>query len=466
MIRWDGAPGTSHPEMIRIADLVGRELQSIPGVRNFATHVGRAVLGDEVVGINSAELWVSVDPAADYETTVGAIQEAVDGYPGLAREVRTYLHDTLSQLQTGSGQSMVVRVYGREFDALRSKAEEVRQALSGIDGVVDLAVEPQIEEPYVEIEVDLDKAKRYGIKPGDVRRAAATLLGGIEAGSLFEEQKVFDVVVWGVPGTRHSLTSVRELLIDIPGGGHVRLEDVADVRVASALTVINREAISRRIDVGFNVRGRSLDAVARDVESALEQVEFPRESHAELLGGYAQRQAAWLATLIAGVVAVIGIYLLLQAPFESWRLAALSLVTVPWALAGGVLVAFVLGGGVISLGEFVGLVMLLGIAVRNCIMLIRRYQHLEQQQGEPFGLGLVLRGSRERVAPIVMTALTTGLFLVPFAVAGNVAGHEIMHPMAVVVLAGLVTSTLLNLFVIPALYLRFGKSRLEASTPS
>ena len=234
MIRWDGAPGTSHPEMIRIADLVGRELQSIPGVRNFATHVGRAILGDEVVGIYSGELWVSVDPAADYETTVGAIQETVRGYPGLAREVRTYLHDTLSQLQTGSSQSMVVRVYGREFEALRSKAEEARQALSGIDGVVDLAVEPQIEEPYVEIEVDLDKAKQYGIKPGDVRRAASTLLGGIEAGSLFEEQKVFDVVVWGVPGTRHSLTSVRELLIDIPGGGHVRLEDVADVRVAPA----------------------------------------------------------------------------------------------------------------------------------------------------------------------------------------------------------------------------------------
>jgi Cu/Ag efflux pump CusA len=291
-----------------------------------------------------------------------------------------------------------------------------------------------------------------------VRRAASTLLGGIQVGSLFEEQKVFDVVVWGTPGTRHSLTSVRELLIDVPGGGHVRLEDVAEVRVASALTTINREAISRRIDVGFNVRGRYLDAVARDVESALDQVAFPRESHAELLGGYAQRQAAWSRTLIAGIVAVIGMYLLLQAAFESWRLAALILVIVPCALAGGVLAAFVAGGGVISLGALAGLVTVLGIAVRNCIMLIRHYQHLEEKEGETFGLGLVLRGSREQVAPILMTAFTTGLAFVPFVLFGDIAGHEIARPMAIVVLSGLVTSTVLNLFVIPALYLRFGSS--------
>jgi CzcA family heavy metal efflux pump len=466
MIQWEAAPGTSHPAMTRLAAEVGRELQFIPGVRNFAAHVGRAVLADKVVGINSAELWVSVDPAADYEPTVASIQETVGGYPGLVRDVRTYLQDTLGQVQMGSSPDMVVRVYGREFAALRSMAEEVKRALSGVDGVVDLAVEPQIEEPYLEIEVDLTKAKRYGIKPGDVRRAASTLLGGIEVGSLFEEQKVFDVVVWGAPGTRHSLTSVRELLIDMPGGGHVRLEDVAEVRVASALATINREAISRRIDVSFGVRGRALGSVARDVESALQQVAFPRESHAELLGGYAQRQAARLRILIAGIIAVIGIVLLLQASFESWRLAALILVTLPWALAGGVLAAFVAGGSVISLGEIVGLVTVLGVATRNCIMLIRHYQHLEEEEGEPFGLGLILRGSREQVAPIVMTALTTGLALVPFVIAGNIAGHEIAHPMAIVVLGGLVTATLLNLFAIPALYLRFAESSLEPGTSS
>jgi CzcA family heavy metal efflux pump len=466
VIQWDAAPGTSHPAMIRLAAEVSHELRAIPGVRNFAAHVGRAVLSDKVVGINSGDLWVSIDPVANYDQTVAAIREVIDDYPGLVHNVCTYLQETLSQVETGSSQDMVVRVFGREFDLLHRKAEEVSQALAEIDGVVDLVVEPQIEEPYVEIEVDLAKAKEHGIKPGDVRRAASTLLVGIEAGSLFEEQKVFDVVVWGVPETRHSLTSVRELLIDTPGGGHVRLEDVADVRVASGRTTINREALSRRIDVSFNVRGRTLGAVARDVESALDQITFPRESHADLLGDYAQQRAAQWRVLIAAIAAVIGICLLLQAAIESWRLAGLILVTVPSALMGGVLAAFLAGGGVISLGELAGLLTLFGIAMHNCVTLIRHYQYLEEEEGETFGPELVLRGSRERVAPIVMTAVTTGLALAPFAIAGSIAGLELVHPMAVVILAGLVTCTGLNLFVIPALYLRFGGSLPETANSS
>jgi Cu/Ag efflux pump CusA len=424
------------------------------------------VLSDKVVGINSGEFWVSIDPAANYGETVAAIRAVMHDYPGLRRDVRTYLEDTLSQVETGSSQDMVVRVFGRDFDLLQRKAEEVRQALAEIDGIVDLAVEPRIAEPYVEIEVDLAKAEEYGIKPGDVRRAASTLLVGIEAGSLFEEQKVFDVVVWGTPETRHSLTSVRELLIDTPGGGHVRLEDVADVRVASTLTTINREALSRRIDVSFNVRGRALGAVARDVESALDQITFSRESHADLLGDYSQRQAARLRILIAAIATVIGIYLLLQASVDSWRLASLISVCVPWALMGGVLAAFLAGYGVISLGELVGLFTLFGIAMHNSVALIRHYQYLEREGGGTFSPELVLHGSRERVGSIVMTAVATGLAVAPFAFAGRIAGLELAHPMGIVILTGLVTSTLLNLFVIPAVYLRFGVPRPEPGPAS
>ncbi len=460
VIQWEAAPGTSLPAMMRLASEASRELGAVQGVRDVAAHVGRAVLSDKVVGINSGEFWVSVDPAANYDQTVAAVRNVADDYPGLTTDVQTYLQQTLRQVETGSNRAMVVRVFGRDFDLLPVKAEEVRQALAGIEGVVDLVVEPQIKEPYVEIEVDLDKAKEYGIKPGDVRRATSTLLGGIEVGSLFEEQKVFDVVVWGAPHTRHSLTSVRELLLDRPGGGHVRLGDVADVRVASSLTAINREAISRRIDVSFDVQGRTLDAVARDVESAIDQISFPRESHAELLGGYAQQQEARTRMLVAAIVALIGIYLLLQAAVQSWRLAGLIFVIVPWALAGGVLAAFIAGGGEISLGEIAGLLLLFGIAMHNCIALIRHYQQLEQE-GEPFGPELVLRGSRERVAPIVITVVATGLALLPFAVGGNIAGLELGHPMAVVVLAGLVSATVLNLFVIPAVYMRHGGARPE-----
>ncbi len=466
LIRWDGTPGTSGPEMTRVVAQASRELRSLPGVRNVGGHVGRAVMSDQVVGINSGELWVSVDPKADYDKTVASIQEVVDGYPGLERNVLTYLKDRTGgtlpvageALTQAGGDAIVVRVYGQEQEVLRGKADEVRQALARVDGVVDPKVELQVEEPTLEVEVDLDAAQRYGIKPGDVRRAAATMLSGIAVGSLFEEQKVFDVQVWSTPETRHSLTSVRELLIDTPGGGRVRLGDVAEVRVAAAPNVIKREAVSRRIDVGASVQGRDLGAVVADVERTLQGIRFPLEYHAELLGDSADRQAARQRVVWYAAAAAIGIFLLLQAAFGSWRLATAVFLTLPVALAGGVLAALA-GGGLMSLGAVTGFFAVLGIAARNGILLVSRYRQLERDEGEPFGPGLVLRGARERLVPILAAALAAALALVPLVVLGDDPGREIVRPMAVVVLGGLVTSTLLSLFVVPTLYLRLGSRR-------
>jgi Cu/Ag efflux pump CusA len=237
----------------------------------------------------------------------------------------------------------------------------------------------------------------------------------------------------------------------------VRLGDVADLRVASTLNAINREANSRRIDLGFNVRGRDPDSVVAEVESRLQQIDFPLEYHPELLGGFAEQQAAQNRVLGAVIVAVIGIYLLLQAAFGSWRLAFLFLVALLVGLVGGLLAA--LGsGGVISLGALAGLLAVLAIAARSGILLINHYQHLEEHEGETFGPEHVLRGARERLGPILMTVLATALALVPFVFFGDIAGHEIAFPMAIIILGGLVTSTVINLFVIPTLYLRFGSS--------
>jgi CzcA family heavy metal efflux pump len=465
LLNWVAAPGTSHPEMTRITNEVGQEVRAIPGVRNFGAHVGRAVTGDEVVGINSAQGWVSIDPAANYDDTVARVQEAVDGYAGMDREVLTYLREQVREVLTGSDNAIVVRIYGPELPVLREKAAEVRQALTGVNGIVDLRVESQIEEPQVEIKVDLARAEPYGLKPGDVRRAAAALVNGIEVGNLFEEQKVFDVVVMGTPALRHSVTSLRELLIDTPNGGHVRLEDVASVNIVPAETLIKREGAQRRIDVSLSVQGRDLGAVAREVEQRLQDVRFPLEYHPELLGEYAERQVAEQRLLGLALAAVIGIFLLLQAAFGSWRLALLSFITLPTALVGGVVAAY-LGGGIISLGSLVGFLAILGIAARNGILLINHYQHLEEEEGEAFGPQLILRGARERLSPILMTTLATGLAVVPLVVAGNLPGHEIEHPMAVVIVGGLITSTLVNLFIVPVLYLRFGHSAQPAPSPA
>jgi CzcA family heavy metal efflux pump len=458
-VQVEAAPGTSLPAMQRIVTQASRELGGIPGVSNVAAHIGRAVFGDRVVGINSAELWVNIDPEADYDATGAAVQEVVDRYTGLDREVQTYSQRTLNVSQTSASDALLVRVLGEDHDVLREQAEKLQQVLAGVNGVVDPHVILPPEEPTVEIEVDLASAQRYGVKPGDVRRSAATLLSGIQVGSLFEEQKVFDVVVWGAPEIRENEAGIGELLIDTPGGGHVRLGEVADVRITSSPTVIKRDAVSPYLDIGLNVQGRNVRAVASDVEAAIQGFAFPLEYHAVVQGDFAARQRAQQRILVSGIMAVLGIFLLLQASFRSWRLALVMLLALPAALAGGVLAAFLGDSSSLALGLLAGLLTVLGIALRNASMLVSDFQHLEEQEGEAFGLPLIVRGAGERLAPILMTALATGLALLPFVLLGDIPGHEIVRPVAITVLGGLVTSTLFNLFIVPALYLRFGASR-------
>jgi CzcA family heavy metal efflux pump len=464
LMHWLTKPGTSLPEMQRITTLGSLELRQIPGVRNFGAHIGQALIMDEVVGIYFGENWISVDPAVDYDETVDKIQETVDGYPGLFRDVLTYLKERIREVLTGTSDAIVVRIYGNDLDVLRSKAVEVEEALTGIEGLKELHVELLTNIPQIEVEVDLAAAQEYGLKPGDVRRAAATLIAGEEVGDILVANRTFDVQVWSTPKTRHSLTSIEQLLIDTPNGGYVRLGDVADVRIAPTPNTINRENLARRIDVEANVEvgGRALGAVTTDVERAVQEVEFPLGYHAEIIGEFAELQAAQQRIQRIAIISAIVILFLLWLSFgRSWRLAFLSFLSLPSALVGGVLAAFLISGGVISLGSIVGFLTILGIAARNGIMLINHYQHLEQHEGEPFGSELVMRGSQERVAPILMTALTTGLALIPLVVAGSIPGHEIEHPMAIVILGGLVTSTLLNLFIIPPLYLRFGEEKIR-----
>jgi CzcA family heavy metal efflux pump len=457
-IDWVGAPGTSHPAMARMMTLASREVRALPGVSGAYVHVGRAITGDQVVDVNASQLWVSIDPKADYDATVAAIQETVDGYPGLARNVQSYLTDRIREVLAGSSQSVVVRVYGKRRDMLMAKAEEVRQALSNVEGLVDLRVDGYVEQPQVEIQVNLAKAEPYGLKPGDVRRAAATMYAGLNVGFLFEEQKMYDVVVWGTPQLRNSVSDIRNLLLDTPRGGHVRLSEVADVRIASTPTVIHHEALQNRIDVVAGVRGRDLSSVVDAVENRLDNVHFPVEYYPAVLGESAEREAAEERMLSFALAVAIGILLLLQAAFRSWRLASLFFLALPVALVGGVFAAL-FDGGILSLGSLMGFLTLLAIAVRHGIMLIRHYQHLEEVEGEKFGPGLVLRGTRERFASVLVTTITTAAAMLPLVVLGKVAGLEIVHPIAAVILGGLVTTTVFNLHVVPALYLRFGGRR-------
>ena len=462
LIHWDGPPGTSQPEMGRIVSAAAGELESIPGIRNVGAHVGRAVTSDQIVGINSGEIWVSIDSAADYDKTVATIRDVVEGYPGLSREVITYPEERVRDILAEPEGDVTVRLYGESIDVLRTEGEELRQVLSEIDGVVAPQLDQPAVEPTIEIAVDIAAAERHGLNPGEIRRAAATLVSSIFVGALFEENKVFEVVVWSTPETRASLTSIRDLPIGTPDGSQVRLQDVADVRIAANPNVIKREAISRYIDVTANVSGRDVGSVKDDIERRLPQVELPLEYHAEVLEGNEGLPGAENRGVAFAVAAGIVILLLLQLAFGSWRLAALFFMAAPLALAGGALAAFVDGGDV-TIGSYAGFVVLLGIVARTCVVLVRRYQRLREEDGGPISDELIMRGTQEQIAPTLMTALATALAFLPLLLLGDIFGHEIVTPMAIVVLGGLVTSTLFTLFIAPVIYLRFAPA-LETET--
>lgn len=466
LMHWLGKPGTSHPEMVRISQEACQELLTIPGVRNCGSHIGQALLMDEVYGIYFGENWVSVDPSVDYDETLASIQSMVDGYPGLYRDVQTYLKERIREVLTGSSHPIVIRIYGEDLEVLRTKAAEIEGKLAGIEGLTELHTELLVDVPQVQVEVDLEKAQEYGLKPGDVRRSAAYLIAGEEVGDIHTSNRTYDVNVWSTPHNRESLTSVQNLLIDTPDGGQVRMQDVADISIRPVPNAIRRENLARRLHVEADVAGRDLGAVVADVETALESVEYPLGYSAVMLGEFAERQAASQRIMIAALFAALVIFFLLRISVGSWLMALLSFLSLPAALVGGILAALIFSDGVISLGSMVGMLTILGVAARNGIMMINHYQHLEEEEGVPFGRDLVMRGSKERVSPILMTALTAGLALVPLVVAGNIPGHEIEHPMAIVILGGLFTSTLLNLYVLPALYLRFGKGQLHTETSS
>ncbi|HEX6710214.1 MAG TPA: efflux RND transporter permease subunit [Rubrobacter sp.] len=481
LVRLEGPPATSEPKMSSTTEQLSSELGKIPGVEEVGAHVGRAVTGDRLVDVNSSELWVNIGSDADYDATMASIGDAVRGLDEtINRDIVTYTKQEISNVGTlydgkepntgdgldvltGADEPIVVRVYGQNLDVLRSQANKVRQLVNGVDGIVDPHVELAPEKPVLQIETDLAKAQDYGIKPGDVRRAAATLLQGIEVGSIFSEQKVFQVIVKGTPDTRQSADSVRGLLIDTPDGSHVRLEHVANVGIKSAPTVIRRDNVQGYVDVKADVSGRSLDAVAGDVRSRLANTEFPLEYHAEVLEESTSQEIGLMRIVGFGIAVAIASFLLLQAAFSSWRLATLVFLTLPVALVGGVLAALI-DGAMLSLGALIAFLALLGITARNGVMLIDHFQRLGANGAWP---DLVQRGARDRLAPVLTTASATAVTVLPFVIIGDVAGLEIVHPMAIVILGGIITSTLLSLFMLPALYMRFGaQTEPVAESPS
>lgn len=449
IVALQAAPGTALAETNRITTLAAAELDRLPGVRAAGTHVGRAIASDRRTDVNAGEIWLTIGADADYEGTLAAIRSAVRNYPGLRSEVATYTDERLAEAGATTGDAMVVRVYGQDLPTLQRTAEDVRQQLQTVPGIISPTVEPVTVEPAIDIQVDLAAAQRLGIVPGDVRRDVATLVSGLTVGSLYEQQAVFDVVVWGGSATRQSVTGLQALLIDTPGGGRVRLGDVATVRVAGEASAISHDAVSRSLDVMAQVRGRSAADVAADVTAQLRRMDFPYEYRAEVVGDAVARSDTYRWVLLTSLAVAVVTFLLLQSVLASWRGAAVLLLVVPLggvgALLGARLTGGVLTGGVLAAGFAV-----VALTLRQGLTLIRRAQELHLA-GMPTAEAM-RTAVRTETPAVTGVALAGAALFLPAAVMGGGAGLELLQPFAVALMTGLISVVLVVLVVVPGIY--------------
>ena len=453
LMHWVAQPGTSLPALQRTTLRISRDLRAIPGIKSFGAHLGRAESADEIVGPNFAELWVHVDPTKDHDRTVAQVQAAIARYPGLRRDVETYLRERVDEVITGASGAIVVRILGPNATSLRQGADLIAARIRSVAEVTSVRVEQQVVVPELRVELRPEGAA-LGFLAGDVRRAVTLLLRGERVGEIMRDGRAIPIVARGPVLVGEDPSALRDAFITSATGARAHVGDVANLTIAPTPNAVPHEGGTRRIDVSVAVRG-DLAAAAKGVEAAVRSVPLPPAHRAEVLGEWREREAAksrlvWLA--LVALTLIVGI---LYSDLKTWRRTALVVASLPFALVGGVAGAW-LAGGVLSLGSLVGLVTVLGIAARNGILLVSHYRQLEHE-GEVFGYQLIVRGTLERLGPIVMTALATALALVPLVVAGNQPGHEIEHPMAVVILGGLVSSTVMNLILMPAMYLRFSE---------
>ncbi|QDV09617.1 Cobalt-zinc-cadmium resistance protein CzcA [Planctomycetes bacterium Poly30] len=457
LMHWLEKPGASVEASRRSATLVAREIMEVEGVRNFGAHIGRAVAADEVVGPDFSELWISLDPASDHDLALQKIGEVLARFPGIQSDVLTYLRERVKEVVSGTSASMVVRIHGEDLGVLREQAASMLESLRGVPGLVDLHVEPQVVVPTLRVTPDEDALCSVGLTAAPLREALSTYVNGQAVGEVMDGFRPLTVVVRGDPGKLHDPAALERIPVDLPGGGTALLGELARVSFENAPNAIKREGGSRKIDVVANVENRDLASAAADMDAVLAGTPHRAGVHAELLGEFAAQKRARERILSFGVLSILAIIALLHGNLRDFKPTLLVFFALPFPLAGGIFAVY-LSGGVLSLGSFVGMAAVLGVGARNAVMLVDHFRHLELEEGVPFGLELVRRGTEERLAALLMTALTTSLALLPLILAGSAPGTEIELPMAVVVLGGVLVSLTLNVLVVPALYLMLGAS--------
>ena len=454
-------PGTGIEE----SDRIGRQAEEIllahPAVAGTSRRTGRAELDEHAQGANAAEIDVRLDLSEhEMDAVLDDLRDDLAVLPGTNITIGQPIGHRIDHMLSGTRASIAVKVFGPDLYELRRVAEGVRAAVEPIPGVVDLAVEQQADVPQLRVYADRARMASYGVTPAALGEAIDVAFAGEAVSQIREGQEAYDLVVRFDDDARGDAEAVRAALVDTPLGPRVRLDQIADVRSERGPNTITRENVQRKLVVSANVAGRDVGSVVDEMQAAVAAgVEVPEGYFVEYGGQFESAQSATRTIALLSLLSLTLIFLLLYQQFGSARTALLLLVNLPLALTGGVF-ALLLTGGELNVAALVGFVTLFGIAVRNGILLVSHYQQL-LAEGAPFREALV-RGSLERLNPILMTALTAGLALIPLALGGGEPGKEIQTPMAVVILGGLLTSTVLNMVVVPALFARFsGEHRLR-----
>lgn len=451
-------PGTALGKSNEIGTRVEQILLAQPEVVATARRTGRAALDEHVQGVEAAEIDVGLrESERPREELLAELRRSFAGLPGTNVAIGQPISHRIDHMLSGTRANIAVKIVGEDLVTLRRLGERVRDVMQGIDGAADVTLEQQTDIPFVRFVLNRPAIARYGLTVQSVAEAIETSFAGTTVGRVFDRGVAFDLVVKLDPHSASDFERIADLPIHTPGGQTVPIRVVADVRREMGANMILRENVQRRIVVSCNVAGRDLGSVVQDIQTAVaEQVPMPNGYHVEYGGQFESQQSASQRLLVLGGAAIAGVFMMLVLAFGRARDALLVMVNLPLALIGGVAGVF-LAGGVLSVASMIGFITLFGIATRNGIMLVSHIRHLMDVEGVTSFREAVERGAQERLLPILMTAMAAGLALIPLAMAAGESGSEIQTPMAIVILCGLTTSTLLNMFVVPTLYLRYGQ---------
>ena len=461
------APGTSLEESNRISRIAEELLAGVPEARTIARRTGRAEGDEHVMEVNTTEIEFELEPSKRSKSEILAdIRERLSTLPGVGVSVGQPISHRIDHILSGVQAQIAIKVFGEDLDELRRLAGQVREAVEGVPGMADVQVERVTLVPQVHVRFDRAKCAAYGLRPGEAARYIALALKGAAVTEVLEGQRSFDVVLRLTDEARQDLDAIRSIPIDTLAGELVPLGLVAEVSEAMGPNMINRENAQRRIYVSANAAGRDLVSVVRDAQTAVaERVVLPDGYFVTYGGQFESEAGASKLILLLGTLSLAAMFSVLYMQFRSVAFAAQVMLNIPLAFVGAVFGVKFFSGGVLSVASLVGFIALTGIAARNGIMMITHYLHLMQEEGMKFDRAMILRGTQERIVPVLMTALTAGLALLPLLFGAGQPGKEILHPVAVVIFCGLFTSTLLDLLLRPLVFWQFGRRSARRLVP-